>query len=125
MYEACIEIGVIASRKSDIWRVGSLSSKATVAPSSRAKEEDSVWFAHSKPALKRWDQKIAVDSGVVVDGMLFVQFYPERLTSQIAELEAARLKELGREVREVRETAVRIYSFDDGFSISVSGFEFR
>ena len=120
-----IEIGVVASHKSDVWRVGSLSSDATVTYSNRTKEGSSVWFAHTKPALKRWDRRIANESGLLVEEMLFVQFYPAAVQSQIASLEVARLAELGRELDEVLETNIKISGSGDGFEISISGFEFR
>ena len=120
-----IEIGVIASRENDIWRVGTLSSDATVTHSNRSSENDAIWFAHSKPALKRWDRKIVGDSGLVVQEMLFVQFYPASVQSRILKLEAVKLQELGRNLDEVTETKLKISSLGDGFKISVSGFEFH
>ncbi len=120
-----IEIGVIASRDNDIWRVGMLSSDATVTHSNRADEHDSVWFAHSRPTLKRWDRKIAGDAGLNVQEMLFVQFYPASVQSRILKLEASKLKELGRNLDEVAESKLKISSLGDGFTISVSGFVFR
>lgn len=120
-----IEIGVIESRKDDIWRIGNLSSAALVTHSSRDKERLSTWFAHSKPAIKRWDQQIARNSGVATAGRLFVQFYPVELVAKITLLEAEALQKLGRELKEVDTTNIRIIQSGNQFSVSISNFEFR
>ena len=120
-----IEIGVVASRENDIWRIADLSSDATVRLSSREAEQKSRWFAHAKPTFQRWDRAIARNSGVAVEGMLFIQFFPEDLQARINQLETAQLIELGRELEEVAVTKVRFFESAGSFSISVTGFEFR
>ena len=120
-----IEIGVIDSQKDDIWRIGKLSSGSVVTRSSRDKEQLSTWFAHSKPALRRWDQQIAKVSGVATLDRLFVQFYPADLVARIVTLEAEALQKQGRELSEVDTTNIRISPSGDEFSVSISDFAFR
>ena len=120
-----IEIGVVSSQTEDVWRIGKLTSGVKVVHSSRGKERESVWFAHSKAKLRRWDRKISEDSGVETEAMLLVHFYPQALVSQIAELELAKLKNLGRKIEDVRKTVIRFHGPDERFSISVSHIEFR
>jgi len=118
-----IEIGVIHSRKNDIWRISELVTGGTVTHSNRESERLSIMFAHSKPILRRWDRGIATESGLETEGMLFVHFYPRNLTDQIAKLEAAKLKELGKELGDVRTTNIAFHRDGEHFSISISGFE--
>jgi len=120
-----IEIGVLHSRDNDIWRIGALATDGRVSHSSRERERLSMMFAHSKPVLKQWDRGIATDAGLKTEGMLFVQFFPENLINQIAELEAAKLKELGKELGDVRTTNIAFQRAGEHFSISISGFVFR
>lgn len=120
-----IEIGVVASKKDDIWRVAKLSSGAKVIPSNRLKEKSSYYFTHSKPTLKRWDKRIAEEAGIAAEDRIFVQFYPAELIGKIASLEAEKLKELGRELEEVEKTNIRFSKSDGQFSVSITDFEFR
>lgn len=121
-----IEIGVLHSRRNDVWRVGELSTKGgVVVHSNREDEGDSAWFSHSNRRLRGWDREIAQGAGVAVEETLSVQFFPQSLMAQIQKLEAEKLEELGRELSEVRKTLVTLQPSGEQFSISISAFEFR
>jgi len=120
-----IEIGVIASKKDEIWRIAKLASGTKVTPSDRTSEKLSYYFTHSKPTLKRWDKQIGKEAGIAAEDRIFVQFYPAELISKIASLEAEKLKELGRELKEIEKTNIRFSKSGDQFSVSITDFEFR
>ena len=120
-----IEIGVVDKHETDIWRIGSLATRVTVTHSTRAQEELSTWFAHSKPTLRRWDRKISKESGIAVQDRLFIQFYPPELVATISKLEEEKLQSLGRKLDEVEQTNVAFSESGGHFLVSVTDFEFR
>ena len=120
-----IEIGVVDKHEDDIWRIGTLSTRASVTHSTRAQEELSTWFAHSKPRLRRWDREISKESGIAVQDRLFVQFYPPELVARISMLEEEKLQSLGRKLEEVKRTNINISESGDHFSVSITDFEFH
>ena len=120
-----IEVGVLASKSDEVWRVNKVASNPTATKSDRSSEQESAWFVHSNPLMRTWDRQIVIDAGVDVTDSLVVQFYSAELMDRISTLEAKRLDEDGLELSEIRRTDIVILSSDDGFTISVSGFEIR
>lgn len=122
-----IEICLVHPTEQNVWRLGSLSTAMEVTESSRDKENGakSVYFAHKKPTLQKWDRKIAIEAGLNPEGKLIIQRYPKQLIAQIMELETEKLKELGRKLEEVSQTRIQLDRTGEHFSISISGFGFR
>ena len=114
-----IQIGVVESASEVIYRVSDVSRSVKVTTSSREQENNSLRFSHAKLRMKKWDQEIATRAGVPVSGALMCQFYPENVRNMIAQAEDAYLKELGRELQEVKRTNIKVVAEGSGFKFKI------
>ena len=114
-----IRIGVVNPISDAIFQIGNLTSGVEVVETNREKESESLYFAHSKIRIKKWDQEIARKSGVDINGALMVQFYSEQARFAIAKAEDDYLKGVGRVLVDVRRTNIKVDSDGNG------GFEFK
>lgn len=113
-----IDVGVVRRTEDDVFRVKDPAGKAQVVKSSRAKEK-SLYFAHIKPRMMRWDRKIAGDSGVNTDDANLIQFYPEKARARIRQQEAKFLDKDQRLLQDIRQTVIKLVAVSNGFDFVV------
>jgi len=121
-----IRIGVVNPVSDAIYQLGNLSKGTQVTETNRTKEAESLYFTHSKRRMKKWDQEIARKANVNINGALMVQFYSEQARFAIAKAEDDYLKKIGRELKEVRRTNIKVVSSGGNeFKFEIQGCEFR
>lgn len=113
-----IDVGVVRRTDDDVFRVKDPAGKAEVVKSSRAKEK-SLYFAHIKPRMMRWDQTIAAGSGVNTDNANLIQFYPEKARARIRQQEAKFLDKDQRQLSDIRQTVIKLVAVSGGFDFVV------
>ncbi len=75
---------------------------------------------HKKAKLQRWDQTLARREGVDLDDTIIAQFYPEETTSDhSAGRKGSACKDTGKEVKDVRNTILKVERTGDGFVFKV------
>ena len=121
-----IQIGVVEAVGEKIYRLGNVSRRVDVIQSNREKEGKSLRFSHSKIRMKRWDQEISKKAGVPTDGNLMVQFYSQETRFTIAKAEDDFLKSVGKELRDVRRTNIKVEADGaGGFQFTIKGCVYR
>ena len=119
-----IDIGVIRRDSDDVYRVDDPAGKLDVVKSSREKEK-SLYFAHIKKRMLRWDEAIANSAGVNTVGANLIQFYPEKARARIRAQEAQFLKKDGRTLADIRQTIVKLATLSNGFDFVVEDVLYR
>lgn len=120
-----IQIGVVESVGERVYRIGNVSRGAQVVQSTREKE-GGLRFSHSKMRMKRWDEEISRKAGVPTEGNLMCQFYNDDTRNKIGKAEDDYLKEVGRELRDVRRTNIKVESDGSGgFVFKIVSCEYR
>lgn len=120
-----IRIGVVNPVSDKIYQLGNLSRRTQVVETNREKEAKSLYFAHSKMRMKKWDQEISQKAGVNTNGALMVQFYSEKARLAIAKAEDDFLKGVGKELKEVRRTNIKVVVDGSGFKFDIVNCEYR
>ena len=121
-----IRIGVVNPVSPTIYQIGNLSGGAEVIETNRDEQAQALYFAHSKIRLKKWDQEISRKAGLDTNGALMVQFYSENARLAIAKAEDDHLKSVGRELRDVRRTNIKVEADGSGgFVFTIVNCEFR
>lgn len=114
-----IDIGVLNRNSDDVFRVQNPAGNTNVVTSSRTQESDSLYFAHIKPRMKRWDEVIASGAGVNIEEVNMIQFYSDKARMRIRQQEAEMLDADGREAKDIRATIIRLASSDGSFDFIV------
>ena len=119
-----IDIGVIRRDSDDVYRIDDPGGKLQIVKSSREKEK-SLYFAHIKKRMLRWDEAIANSAGVNTVGANLIQFYPEKARSRIRAQEAKFLDKDGRKLSDIRQTVVKLATLSNGFDFVVEDVLYR
>lgn len=121
-----IRIGVVNPVSPTIYQLGNLSRGVEVTETNRTEQDKALYFAHSKLRLKKWDQEISRKAGLDTNDALMVQFYSENARFAIAKAEDDYLKSVGRELRDVRRTNIKVEADGSGgFVFTIVGCDFR
>lgn len=120
-----IDIGVLKREGDEVFRVKDPAGQAAVVQSSRSREGNSLYFAHIKQRMMRWDEAIAVAAGVDTDKCNMIQFYSPEARRRIREQEAKMLAADERSIKDVRSTIIRLTAVDNGFDFIVDQINYR
>ena len=120
-----INIGVLKRDSDEVFRVNDPAGQANVIPTNRTNEGTSLYFAHTKQRMMRWDEAIAVAAGVNTGDSNLIQFYSNEARARIREQEAKLLATDGRTIKDVRATLLRLVETDDGFDFVVDQINYR
>jgi hypothetical protein len=119
-----IDIGVVRRVDDDVFRISDPAGKSEVVRSSREKEK-SLYFAHIKRRMMRWDEAIAQDAGVETENANLIQFYPNSVRARIRQQEAAFLNKDQRQLSDIRQTVIKLVAVADGFDFVVEDILYR
>jgi hypothetical protein len=119
-----IDIGVVRRDNDDVYRISDPAGKAEVIKSSRANEK-SLYFAHIKKRMMRWDQAIAAAAGVDSNNANLIQFYPDKARLRIRAQEAQFLAKDQRQLADIRQTVIKLATLDNGFDFVVEDVVYR
>lgn len=120
-----IQIGVVESQGERVFRLSNVSRRVNVEQSTREKS-NGLRFSHSKKRMKRWDEEICKKAGVQTNGNLMCQFYNDSTRNLIAKAEDDFLKSVGRELRDVRRTNIKVEEDGSGgFKFNIVSCEYR
>lgn len=114
-----IHLGVIEPVGKRVFRVSNLSKGARAVQTSRETERKSLFFSHSKLRMKRWDEEFCRGAGVNTAGNLLVQFFDGNTKNLIAKAEDDYLKSVGRELKDVRRTNIKVVPQGSGFEFVI------
>ena len=119
-----IDIGVVSETKQSIKRLVDPAGAKRVVNSNRKTEAKNLYFVHKKQRFLAWDRLLAERAGIDTENSLTVQFYPEKTRQVIRGVEAARLKELGKELKEVKNTILKVVPDGRGYKFEATEFIF-
>lgn len=119
-----IDIGVVRRDNDDVFRISDPAGKMEVVKSSRANEK-SLYFAHIKKRMMRWDEAIAASAGVDSNNANLIQFYPDSARVRIRTQEAQFLAKDNRQLADIRQTVIKLATLDDGFDFVVEDVVYR
>ena len=119
-----IDIGVVPRDNDDVYRISDPAGKAEVIKSSRAKEK-SLYFAHLKKRMLRWDEAIATAAGVDSQNANLIQFYPDKARMRIRAQETQFLTKDQRLLADIRQTVIKLATLDEGFDFVVEDVVYR
>lgn len=119
-----IDVGVVRRTDDDVFRIKDPAGKSEVVKTNRAQEK-SLYFAHIKRRMMRWDEAIAEDSGVDTEDANLIQFYPEKARLRIRQQEAAFLNKDQRQLKDIRQTVIKLVAVGDGFDFVVEDVVYR
>ncbi len=119
-----IDIGVVRRDNDDVFRISDPAGKMEVIKSSRDKEK-SLYFAHIKKRMMRWDEAIAASAGVDSQNANLIQFYPDKARVRIRTQEAQFLAKDQRQLADIRQTIIKLATLDDGFDFVVEDVVYR
>lgn len=120
-----IDIGAVSINSNDIDRIKDAGGSMRIVNSDRKREKKSIYFAHEKQRLQRWDARLATKAGVNMTGRNTVQFYPNETRAILRQVEGEYLRSISRTLPEVRRTYFRIEEAGGGFRFKVGKVEFR
>jgi len=120
-----INIGVLKRNSDEVFRVNDPAGQANVIATSRSQEGTSLYFAHTKQRMMRWDQAISSAAGVNTDDANMIQFYSQKARARIRAQEAALLTIDERVVTDIRSTIIRLAATEDGFDFVVDQINYR
>lgn len=119
-----IDIGVVRRDNDDVFRISDPAGKAEVIKSNRAQEK-SLYFAHIKKRMLRWDEAIAATAGVDSNNANLIQFYPDKARARIRAQEAQLLTKDQRKLADIRQTIIKLATLDNGFDFVVEDIVYR
>ena len=119
-----IDIGVVRRDNDDVFRISDPANKMEVIKSSRANEK-SLYFAHIKRRMMRWDEAIAASAGVDSNEANLIQFYPEAARVRIRTQEAQFLAKDQRKLADIRKTIIKLATLNEGFDFVVEDVVYR
>jgi len=120
-----IDIAVIHQVKPDIWRINDAGSGGRVIKTNRETENKTLQFTHEKVSMRRWDAELCKRAGVDLSNTVQAQFYPESTRAIIRLVEAAALEGTGRELRDVKNTILKVVPGGDGYEFTVENILYR
>lgn len=120
-----IQIGVIEPVGDRVFRVSNVSKGGKAVQRAREQERKSLHFAHSKLRMKRWDEEFCRAAGVTTAGNLLVQFFDGNTKNLIAKAEDDYLKSVGRELKDVRRTNIKVVPKGSGFEFLIENCQYR
>ena len=120
-----IQIGVAEPVGDRVFRISNVSKNPTAVQRTRAEESKSLRFSHTKARIKRWDEQICRSAGVQTAGNLMVQFYDANTKNIIAKVEDDYLKSVGRELKDVRRTNIKLVPSGSSFEFVVESCQYR
>ncbi len=119
-----IEIGVVSKRTQRIDIISNLTAPEPISRPSTRRTEKRVYFTHSNPRLRRWDEVLAGKSGVQnMSGRFIVQFYPRKITNQLATIEAEYARSAGKDLKNVAKTVFKVRSAGNGYEYYVASMD--
>jgi hypothetical protein len=120
-----IDLGAVNKLNNEIVRLVDPGGRGQIVNSSRAQEKKSVYFAHERPQLARWEEAMYKTKGVSMTHSFTVQFYPEETRSRLRQLELAYLNGVNRKLSEVQNTFFKVVSEGSGFEYKVTNVIYR
>jgi hypothetical protein len=120
-----IDIGVLKRNTDEVYRVNDPAGPANVIATNRVNEGKSLYFAHTKQRMMRWDEAIASAAGVNTDDTNLIQFYSAEARKRIREQEAKFLAGDERTIKDVRSTMIRLVEVDGAFDFVVDQINYR
>ena len=120
-----IQIGVIEPVGERVFRVSNVSKGGKAVETVREKERKSLFFSHSKRRMKRWDEEFCRAAGVKTAGNLLVQFFDGITKNLIARAEDDYLKSVGRVLKDVRRTNIKVVPRGSGFEFKIEDCQYR
>ena len=117
-----IDIGVVSETKQSIKRLADPGGAKRVINSNRKTEGDNLYFVHKKQRFLAWDRQLAGQSGIDTNKALTVQFYPDATRQIIREVEAAKLREAKKELKDVKNTNLKVVPDGNNYKFEVTGF---
>jgi len=120
-----IDIGVLKRNNDEVYRVNDPAGPVKVIPTNRTNEGTSLYFAHTKQRMMRWDQAIAAAAGVNTEDSNLIQFYSPEARRRIQEQEAKLLAIDERTVNDIRSTIIRLVATPEGFDFVVDQINYR
>lgn len=115
-----IDLGAVNKLNNDIFRMVDPGGVGQIVPSDRTKEKKSVYFAHERVQLQRWDETLFKRKGVDMSQSFSVQFYPEETKKLIRQVEGQYLMSNQRQLREVQNTFLKVVAKGNGFEFQVT-----
>ena len=123
-----IDLAIFYRSTPNIFRIRDPGGSLQVIQSSREEENNSksLRFMHKERRMIRWDEEIARRAGVNLepDGVT-CQFYPASTRQIIRRVEAEALQAAGRELRNVRNTYLKVEPSGNGFVFRVVDILYR
>ncbi|MCH2178361.1 MAG: hypothetical protein MK106_06100 [Mariniblastus sp.] len=120
-----IDIGAIDQNTNSIARISDVGGRPRVISTDRKAENKSLYFAHEKRRMRRWDETLATQNGVQLDGRFTVQFYPMKTRVLLRQIEQAHLTKVGRTLKEVRRTYFKVVPSAGGFEFKLTEMNYR
>ena len=120
-----IDIGVAHQVKVDIWRVRDAGGGSQIIKTNRETEEKSLQFTHEKASMRRWDAELCKRAGVDLSNTSQFQFYPESTRVIIRQVEASALAEEGQELKQVKNTILKVVPGGNGYEYIVEDILYR
>ena len=120
-----IDIGVIHQTRNDIWRLTQPGGQNKVTKTTRERENLTLRFQHKKPRMRRWDEELCKRAGIDLSNTIQSQFYGESTRNIIRQAEAAALAKAGRELKQVRNTILKVVPSGDGYEFAVLDILYR
>ncbi len=120
-----IDIGVLKRDSDDVYRVSDPAGQTNVIKSTRSNEGSSLYFAHIKQRMMRWDEAISAAAGVNTQDCNMIQFYSQEARQRIRNQEAKLLQRDRKQTTDIRETIIKLAAVDDGFDFIVEEIKYR
>ena len=120
-----IDIGVLKRASDEVYRVNDPAGPSKVIPTNRTNEGTTLYFAHTKQRMMRWDEAIAVGAGVDTADSNLIQFYSPKARMRIREQEGKVLAADGKSIGDIRSTMIRLVETKGGFDFVVDEINYR
>jgi len=120
-----IDIGVASETKQSIKRLVDPAGARRVVSSDRKTEGKNIYFVHKKQRFLAWDRALAERAGIDTNAALTVLFYNDATRQIIRTVEAARLKELGKTLADVKNTILKVVPSGNGYKFEVTDIIYR
>ena len=91
----------------------------------RKEKEVALFYSRQHQILKGWDETLAEENGIDLEGSFTVLFYPVKTRVLLRQVENAYLQQVGRNLSEVRQSRFKIVPSADGFEFKLANMAFR